>query len=213
MEVNYSLSRSYVNEVPDTELIEYAALIPEGPILDIGVGNGRNAFFLAQMGFHVLGVDISEEVVNECNRRAQELKLPVRAIYSNIMDFKIDENTYACIICSYVLPFLKRSDALRLIERIKHGLLPQGIALIKTFTTRDPGYIRLKKKGLSEVEKNTFYSPKLRSYFFYVEPGELKELFTDFKLISYAEGYSLDITHDEPHYHGWASVLAQKPGK
>lgn len=180
-------------------------------MLDIGIGSGRNAFFLAQMGFRVLGVDASREAVDVCNRRARELGLPVRAIRSDVTEIEIEENTYACIVCSYVLLFLRRSDALRLIEKIKRGLMPQGVALVKSLTTKDPGYKLLRRKGLSEVEKNTFYSPKLRSHFFYLEPGELRELFAEFEIISYAEGYNLDITHDEPHYHGWASILARKP--
>jgi len=90
------------------------------------------------------------------------------------------------------LPFLKHSDALRLIENVKRGLMHQGITHMKTLTTRDPGFAMLKERGLPEVGKNTFYSPKFRSHFFLpIEPGELKKLFDDFKLISYIEGYSL----------------------
>ena len=197
--------------IPDPELIEYVSLIPKGPILDIGIGNGRNAFFLAQKGFEVIGVDTSGESVSKCNERAQKLKLSVKAVHSNIMDFEIRENKYACIVCSYVLLFLKRSEALLLIKRIKRGLIPHGIAFIKTLTVEDPSFNKLRNRGLPEVEKNTFFSPKFQSYFFFLQSNELKELFTDFKIISYAEGYSLDITHDEPHYHGWASIVAMKP--
>lgn len=197
--------------IPDPELIEYVSLIPKGPVLDLGIGNGRNAFFLAQKGFEVLGVDISEDSVNKCNKKAQELKLPVKAVRADVTDLKIQENTYACIVCSYVLLFLRRSEALLLIKRIKHGLMPHGIAFIKTFTVKDPLFNKLRNRGLPEVEKNTFFSPKFQSYFFFLQPNELKGFFTDFKLISYAEGYSLDITHDEPHYHGWASMVTMKP--
>jgi hypothetical protein len=41
--------------------------------------------------------------------------------------------------------------------------------------------------------------------------GELKNYFQDFELLSYADGYSLDLAHGESHHHGWASILAKKP--
>ena len=36
--------------IPDHALLEYQKLIPKGPVLDLGVGDGRNAIFFAKMG-------------------------------------------------------------------------------------------------------------------------------------------------------------------
>ncbi len=196
---------------PDPEIVEYFSLIPRGPAIDLGVGEGRNAFFLASRGFEALGIDSSEEAVKKCKKEASKRGLPLRAVVADARDFPIDENRYACIVCSYLLPFLKYSEALSLAERIKRGLMSGGIVFVRTFTTKDPSYEKLRKRGLLEVEKNTFFSPKFGMHFFYLEPGELRELFSDLELVSYAEGYSLDITHDQPHYHGWASLVARKP--
>jgi len=198
--------------LPDPELIEYAELIPRGRALDLGVGDGRNAFFLARMGLEVLGVDISEAAVEKCNKRAAELGLLVKAVVADLRDLEIEAGAYACVVCSYVLPFLKRSEILALVERIKRGLADGGFVFVRAFTTEDPLYQRLRAKGLPEVEDGTFYSPKFHTYFSFLRPGELRELFAGLELVSYAEGYSLDMTHDKPHYHGWASLVARKRG-
>ena len=195
---------------PDWELRAYLEVIPKGRALDLGIGEGRNALFLAKNGFEVEGIDLSREAVRRCNDLARREKLPVRAEVADVRESHIPEGTYTCIVCAYVLPFLKRSEAERLIEQIKVGLAPGGVAYVAAFTTDDPGYRRCRERGLPEVEPNTFFSPKFNSHFFYLAKGELRELFKDFELISHVEGYSLDLAHGEPHYHGWASVLARR---
>ena len=53
------------------EMIESRAIGP-GRALEIGCGIGTNAIFLAQHGFSVLGVDISEVAVNTARAKARD---------------------------------------------------------------------------------------------------------------------------------------------
>jgi len=52
------------------EMIEARAIAP-GRALELGCGTGTNAIFLAQRGFEVVGVDISEIAVNTARTRTQ----------------------------------------------------------------------------------------------------------------------------------------------
>ncbi len=52
-------------------------LWPPGRLLDIGCGAGREAFALYDMGYDVVGIDISEELVESASNAAQELRKPV----------------------------------------------------------------------------------------------------------------------------------------
>jgi len=49
---------------PAPFLAENVGLLPKGRVLDVAMGNGRNAIYLAQAGFEVEGVDMSPEAVN-----------------------------------------------------------------------------------------------------------------------------------------------------
>ena len=60
---------------PDPQLVEMieSGVIKPGRTLEIGCGTGTNAIFLAQRGFTVLGVDISEVAVNTARAKAHGL--------------------------------------------------------------------------------------------------------------------------------------------
>jgi len=60
---------------PDPQLVEVieSGAIKPGRTLEVGCGTGTNAIFLAQHGFEVLGVDISEVAVNTARSKANGL--------------------------------------------------------------------------------------------------------------------------------------------
>ncbi|MGC9346424.1 MAG: class I SAM-dependent methyltransferase, partial [Candidatus Bathyarchaeales archaeon] len=64
---------------PDFILVHFLDLLSKGLVLDLGMGEGRNAIFLAQNGFDVEGIDISKTAVNRCLQLAKEKNVDVRA--------------------------------------------------------------------------------------------------------------------------------------
>jgi SAM-dependent methyltransferase len=50
-----------------------------GHALDLGCGRGRNAFYLAEHGYHVLGLDLVEKNTIEINEKAKQQNQPVKA--------------------------------------------------------------------------------------------------------------------------------------
>ena len=56
---------------PNKYVVQIPKIIKSGKVLDIGVGEGRNALFLAKQGFEVLGIDILKEAVNKFLKSAK----------------------------------------------------------------------------------------------------------------------------------------------
>ncbi len=46
---------------PAPFLTDSVHMLPKGRVLDVAMGHGRNAIYLARLGFEVEGVDISAE--------------------------------------------------------------------------------------------------------------------------------------------------------
>lgn len=194
---------------PDHILLEYASLIPKGNVLDLGIGEGRNALFFAKMGYEVEGVDISQTAIERCIERAKKTNLKLKAEVKDLKEVDIPQGRYSLIIAAWVLNFFKKRAAEEIIGKIKNGLKKDGFVYIGIFSLDDPGYKRA-KKSLEVVEENTFYSSQRNSFFHYFTREEVLSLFADFQVIYYAVGTGLDISHGGPHYHGFIEYMGQK---
>lgn len=194
---------------PDRTLIEYAKIVPKGVILDLGIGEGRNALFFAKMGYEVEGADISQTAIERCLQRAETQNLKVKAEVKDFREKDIPLGKYSLIIAAWVLNFFRKTEVETIVEKIKNGLKKDGVVYLGVFSPSDPSCQRA-KENLKEVEENTFYSAKRDSYFHYFTRDEIQSLFDGFKTVYFIEGMQLDLEHSEPHYHGLIEYLAQK---
>ncbi len=96
----------------------------------MGMGEGRNAVFLAQKGYKVTGVDLSSVAVKKSYLLAQEFGVKIKGVVASLKDYKILPNTYDAIICFY---WVDRS----MVEKIKTWLKPGGVLIYEGFTVRE----------------------------------------------------------------------------
>lgn len=120
-------AQGFMPQEPSTILQTYTPLlrtyIERGRVsaLDIACGNGRNAKFLAHMGFSVLGVDISQVALDSLTNTEC-----IQTLCADLDYFDIKEASYDVVLNFY---FLDR----RLFEGIKNGLKSGGIVIFETF--------------------------------------------------------------------------------
>ena len=145
-------------------LRENIDILPTGKALDIAMGEGRNAVFLAKNGFDVDGCDISEIAVKKAQELAKENNVKIHAFVADLETYKLPQDTYDVIVCFY---YLQRS----LIPQIKQALKPGGMIIYETYT------IENWERGLE--------GPKNKDYL--LKPNELLNFFRDFKIIYYRE--------------------------
>ncbi|MBZ0289740.1 MAG: methyltransferase domain-containing protein [Anaerolineae bacterium] len=207
----YEQTQKMWDERPDPMLVEYAGLIPPGNVLDLGIGEGRNAFFLARNGYEVRGIDIAQTAVERCNTQAARLGLPVTARVGNITEHEIPKGQYALISSTMTLQFMKPSESHIVFERMKAGLAAGGVLYLTIFSTDDPSYARLSQSG-EAVEPNTFFAERLGQHIHFFTKAEILDAFADLKLIYIAEQVSYDPGHGgvpEPHYHGIITCMGK----
>lgn len=149
---------------PSEFLVENVELLVKGRVLDVAMGSGRNAVYLAKVGFEVEGVDISAEAVDSARRLAQENSVSILAQVGDLVkNFCIAADSYDDIVC---FDYLRRS----LIPQIKAGLKTNGIVVYETFI----------------VDQAKFGRP--RNPEFLLKHNELLEMFRDFRCLRYREG-------------------------
>lgn len=106
---------------PSVIVKKYAPLACGQRALDIAAGNGRNSLFLANQGFAVDAIDISEVGLSLFSRKHPN----IHPICADLDTFEISANRYNLIIN---VKFLNR----RLFPYILDGLTPGGVLIFQT---------------------------------------------------------------------------------
>ena len=145
-------------------LREHIDLLPRGKALDIAMGEGRNAVFLAKNGFDVDGCDISEIAIRKAQELAKENNVKIHAFVEDLETYKLPKEAYDVIACFY---YLQRD----LVPQMKEALKPGGMIIYETYT------IENWDRGLE--------GPKNKDYL--LKSNELLNLFKDLKIIYYRE--------------------------
>ena len=160
----YDTETYILGKEPVEFLKEHINILPGGKALDIAMGEGRNAVFLAKNGFEVDGCDVSEIAVKKTLGLAKENNVRVNAFVADLEIYKLPKDAYDVVACFY---YLQRS----LIPQIKEALKPGGMVIYETYTI--------------ENWERGFEGPKNRDYL--LKTNELLDLFKDLTIIYYKE--------------------------
>jgi SAM-dependent methyltransferase len=112
-------------------LAAVAKQIPPGPVLTIGEGEGRNAMFLASLGYDVTAVDQSEVGLAKARRRAEERGLTIRTQQADLREFPIEPEAWAGVVSIFC--HLPPSIRVPLYVAIVRGLRPGGVFILEAY--------------------------------------------------------------------------------
>jgi SAM-dependent methyltransferase len=113
---------------PNAFLVETVAGLRPGKALDLGMGLGRNSIFLAQKGWDVTGIDLSDVGIRAAQERARGLGVQVKAVVADVNRFELGKDQWD-LVC--ILYFLIDERMPNLYERIAKGLKPGGFVVIE----------------------------------------------------------------------------------
>lgn len=105
---------------PSALVLETTANLKPGTALDVGMGNGRNAIYLARKGWKVTGIDISDAAVKQAQQEAAKLKVEFEARAADVEKLELGRARYDLIVCMYVQMVAVRSSR-KLIDALKPG--------------------------------------------------------------------------------------------
>ncbi|MGD0235516.1 MAG: class I SAM-dependent methyltransferase [Syntrophorhabdales bacterium] len=101
-----------------------------GRALDVGMGQGRNAVFLALKGWDVTGFDISDEGIAVARKNAERAGVKLNAILATDEAFDYGSNQWDLIAFIYE-PFPVTSPAY--VERLRKSMKSGGIIVIESY--------------------------------------------------------------------------------
>jgi ubiquinone/menaquinone biosynthesis C-methylase UbiE len=172
-------------------------------ILDLGCGMGRPCVHLAEKGFEVVGIDISESALRMANTWAHREKLANVALICGAMaHLPFRDDCFDAVVSISAIIHAVKKNIEKTVAEIHRTLRKNGLLLTNLTSTKDPRY----GKG-EKIEGNTFkileaFEDKrfeeTHHFFTKKEAQEMFSRFTDSKVT---------LIKEEPYY--W-KVLAIK---
>ncbi len=149
------------NTKPNDFLVEMVRGRKPGRALDVGMGQGRNAIWLAQQGWSVTGFDPADQAVAVAQKTAAALGLKIQTEIKGTEDFQFGDQQWDLILLSY-------TGGRDVKEIAPRALRPGGLLVIEGFH-RDA--LKTQSIGADVV----------------FDTGELPKLFPGLRVVRYEE--------------------------
>jgi SAM-dependent methyltransferase len=117
---------------PNPHLLTFAADLTPGAALDVGAGEGADALWLAQRGWEVTAIDISQVALDRGARHAESVDAPAaeRIVWSktDVLDWDPGVARYDLVSAQFM--HLPEPDLRDLHRRLAAAVRPGGILLV-----------------------------------------------------------------------------------
>ena len=173
-------------------LEEAVRAVNPGKALDVTMGQGRNAVYLALRGWDVTGFDVSEAALSRAGEAARQSKVSIHTVQSTSEAFDYGVSRWDLLLLSYA--WVPVSDP-AFAARLKRSLRDGGLVVFEHLLHDGPGPAP-KAAGASS-------------------PGEISKLFAGFEILLYEE--VTGVPDWEPPLGGsepppLVRMIARKPG-
>lgn len=136
-------------------------------ILDIGCGTGSDCIRLSELGFEVVGVDVSKVAIKWAKEKAAETKAP--AVFQKMdiaKGFDFEDESFDAVISHLVLHMFSDSETKKIFDHIWRLLKPYGFFIFEVNSFMDIRYRPHKRVK------------KLEPFFFLEDHGQTMHFFT-----------------------------------
>ena len=184
------IAEDYANvfSEPSEHIDEFLELLPtNGKILDVGCGNGVDCMYVKNKGFKIVGVDMSEKMLDIARSKYPEIEFRL----GDMRSLQFDQNEFDGIIASCSLIHIPKKDIPKTLGQFTR-FLKHGGAI----------YIQLQSGTSEEVFVDEPFKPDEKLFVNVISPDEIELLLHNagFKIVHKHEIQSLkkeelDYTH------------------
>jgi SAM-dependent methyltransferase len=87
---------------PNRFLVAEVAKLPPGRALDLACGEGRNAVWLAERGWDVVGVDFSDVALAKAEQLAAQRAVTVELVHADVLDYEPEPRAFDLVCVLYL---------------------------------------------------------------------------------------------------------------
>lgn len=123
---------------PNKFIVEAKRFLKQGKVLCIAEGEGRNAVYLAEQGYHVTAWDYAQAGLDKTKRLAQERNVEVVTELVDLADVQWQEEQWDAII--HIFGHFPKPIMDRTLLGIKKALKPGGIYISELYSKEQLAY-------------------------------------------------------------------------
>lgn len=154
-----NLEKSTFGE-PSKEIIDIVPYLKEhARILDVGCGDGRNALYLANLGFQVDAFDISQNAIDKVDYLKKKHNLKINTFVGDVFGYNFSYK-YDMIIMHGVLQFVERDKQADMLKLLKKWTCKNGYHIVALFTDEEPI-----PDDLKDVMVGVFKEEEIKEYY------------------------------------------------
>lgn len=180
---NLTAEQPSFNTEPNAFLVAMAKTLKPGRALDVGMGQGRNAIYLAKQGWDVTGFDPADRALARAQELAAKQGVKIKTVLNTSENFDFGRSQWDLILISYAGG---RDVKRQVIESLKPG----GVVILEGFH--------------HDATKGSSIGPSV-----VFQTNELLTLFTGFRVLHYEDvAAKADFGPGQTRV---ARLMAQKP--
>lgn len=113
---------------PNGQLVTETARLRPGRVLDVGCGEGADALWLAERGWDVTGLDVSQVALDRAAGQAESAGVSVRWLFSGLVEAGLPAGSFDLVSAQY--PALFKTAERRAEHALLDAVTPGGMLLV-----------------------------------------------------------------------------------
>lgn len=123
---------------PNQFLKEQVSHLPKGRVLCLAEGEGRNAVFLAELGYEVTAVDCSSVGLKKAQQLATQQGVEIETIHADLADYDLGCSKWDAIVSIFC--HLPPELRVRVHQQVVKALKPGGCLLLEAYRPKQLEY-------------------------------------------------------------------------
>lgn len=116
---------------PNDFLRAVAHHIPPGRVLCLAEGEGRNAVYLAELGYEVLAVDQSHVGLTKATRLATARNVKIETLVTDLADFQFPEGAFSAVVSIWC--HVPKTLRVHLHASVRKALRASGVVVLEAY--------------------------------------------------------------------------------
>jgi cyclopropane fatty-acyl-phospholipid synthase-like methyltransferase len=121
-------------------------------IMDLGCGRGRHTLYLAEMGFSVTAVDLSQDAIVDLQKEVEQrrYKRKVKTVVCDMTDLHFQVRSFDCILAFHSLYHTDYKGLTKAVTDIEEILKDEGEFYVTFNSKESPSFKETKNKRIDE---------------------------------------------------------------